>query len=145
MANLKSLIRYRTYQVDEKKKILGRLFEKLSELETQKKECHAAIERERNLLEQSEDIYASAAFDHFRKAMQGKIQSIERAIMDLEIKIEKAQEDLRERFAELKKAEITQKRRDDEEKKEALSKENTIMDEIGTDTFLRKTNEDKYS
>ncbi len=139
MADLKALIRFRTYEVDEKKKALAVLFERLEELEKMKADHLQQIEDEAKFLEEAEEITIDqqAAFNSFRDATKGKIAKIDQHINDLETKIEIAQDELRDSFAELKKVEITQRNREKEEEKAELKKETDIMDEIGLTRHYR--------
>ena len=56
-------------------------------------------------------------------------------------RIEVARDDMRRAFAELKKIEITQERREDEEEKAINKKESAELDEIAIEGFRRKQDE----
>ena len=56
----------------------------------------------------------------------------------LEVRIQIAQDDVREAFANVKRIEIVQKERERAERKEQDDKETKEMDDIGIDGFRRK-------
>ncbi|PZO88741.1 MAG: hypothetical protein DI626_01115 [Micavibrio aeruginosavorus] len=62
----------------------------------------------------------------------------------LETRINVAQDDVREAFANLKRIEIVQRERDATEKKEQADKESREMDEIGIEGFRRKEEQGEY-
>jgi nicotinate-nucleotide pyrophosphorylase len=59
------------------------------------------------------------------------------AIAKINARIERAQDEIRAAFADLKKVEITQKNREDREEAEQNRKETIMLDEIGLETFRR--------
>ncbi|MEM6780501.1 MAG: flagellar FliJ family protein [Pseudomonadota bacterium] len=138
MADLKSLIRLRKYRVDEKQKALADLYRRTEEFEAQKNDLIETLEKEREIAETTEDVEAGAFFGLYAEGVKAKISGIDKEINKLETRIQIAQDDIRQAFAELKQIEIVQKNREDKEAKELAAKETTEMDDIGIDGFRRQ-------
>lgn len=137
MADLKALIRYRRHIVDEKQKIVAQLYREAEEVEQRKQNILDQIDKERK---QAEDMNAPFVMTYYGLFVDGarkKIKGLDRALAKIDKRIEKAQDALREAFAELKKVEITQRRREEEEAAEELKKENRVLDDIGLQGYLR--------
>lgn len=137
MADLKALIRLRQFRVDEKQKALADLYRKTEQFEGKKDELIATLEREREIAESTEDVEAGAFFGLYAEGVKAKITGIDREINKLETRIQIAQDDIRQAFAELKQIEIVQKRREEEEARELAAKESAELDEIGIEGFRR--------
>ncbi|HPQ50475.1 MAG: flagellar FliJ family protein [Alphaproteobacteria bacterium] len=137
MADLNPLIRLRKFRVEEKQKILADLFRQAELLEGRKRAIFEEIERERQLAESGIDIEALVTFAAYSARMASEVERLNSQLKKLDVKIERAQEDMREAFSEQKKAQIIQQRRDDEERAEIDAKENKNLDEIGIEVFRR--------
>ena len=101
---------------------------------------------ERRLSEEIEkiktmDVQMLSYFGPYARAVQGRIEEMEEGAKKLETRIEIAREDMRSAFADLKKIEITQERREQEERKALDKKETAALDEIGLETFRRREDE----
>lgn len=140
MANLKPLIRLRKYRVEEKQKVLAEIFRQLELLEGRKRVLFADMEREEQLAEESDSIDAMFAFVAYAARVHTEIEKLNMLIEKMEPRILKAQDEMREAFAEQKKAELIQEQREADEKKEIARKENTNLDEIGVELFRRNEN-----
>ncbi|HRK97318.1 MAG TPA: flagellar export protein FliJ [Alphaproteobacteria bacterium] len=137
MADLNPLIRLRKFRVEEKQKILADLFRQAELLEGRKRAIFEEIERERQLAESGIDIEALVTFAAYSARMASEVERLNSQLKKLDVKIERAQEDMREAFSEQKKAQIIQQRRDDEERAEIDAKESKNLDEIGIEVFRR--------
>ncbi len=137
MADLESLIKYRTHQLDEKKKLLAELFKEAEQIELQKHTLLENLEREKLLTEKDNSLETSVYFGNYAELIMTKIESLDKAKEKLETRISLAQEEVRNAFAELKKVEITNDRRKEEEKAEINKKISLELDEIGIETFRR--------
>lgn len=137
MADLKSLIRVRKHSVEQKQKFVADLYRQAEELEGQKQELEETLVQERYSLDDL-GIEALSYFGHYSEAVRERIEDIEVAGQKLNARIEVAQEDMRMAYAELKKVEITQERREDKATKEEKRKEDQMFDDIAIEGFRRK-------
>lgn len=138
MANLKSLIKLRRHNVDEKQKFLAQLYREVEMIEASKNTLIERLRSEREVLDQSGTLEMYAYFGRFSQNIQRMLERLNEEKKKLEIRIVVAQDDVREAFANMKRIEIVQREREKEEKKEADGKENRELDEIGIDGFRRK-------
>lgn len=140
MADLSPLIRVRRHVVEQKQKMLAELYRQAEELENQKNKIVAQLDEERRKVQEM-GVGMLSYFGTYVEAAKKKIADLKKSIGKLETRIDIAREDMREAFSELKKIEITQERREDEEQKEIDKKESADLDEIGIETFRRKQGE----
>lgn len=138
MANLKPLIKLRKFQVEEKQKILAALLREVEKFETKKREVLVSIKEERKIAEESDDYETQAAYRLYAERARDQVRMIDGEINKYNFLIQKAQEDMREAFAEQKKIEIIQEEREAEEEREETRKDNARMDEVGMTGFIRK-------
>lgn len=139
MADLNPLIRYKKFQLDEKRKNLSRLYEQMDVLLGTKSSMLNELEAEKNLVSQNpEDIFALQNLSHYSSASKKRIAKTNTDIGKLEARIEIAREDMRLTFGDLKKIEITQENRLDEEAKKLEAKETALFDEIGLEMHRRQ-------
>lgn len=142
MAKLDPLIRVRKHNVEEKQKFLATLFRTQEELIEYKAKQYEALQREAELAEQlPEDIQMQQSFYSFRALVKQEIEKIDDSIDKLEIRIEIAQDAMREAYGDLKKVEIVDRNRKNEAARAALKKENDRLDEIGLQIFSRGSEE----
>lgn len=138
MANLKSLIKLRRHNVDEKQKALGELYRQVEMIEQNKQILIERLQEERDVLDKNGTLEMYAYFGRFSQNIQRSLERMNLEKQKIEIRINVAQEDLREAFANMKRVEIVQREREIEEKKEQSAKEDREMDEIGLDGFRRR-------
>jgi flagellar protein FliJ len=141
MADLDPLIRVRKHVVEQKQKFLAELYRQQEELLIQKQTLLEQLAEERQKVN---DMGAEmlSYFGPYAEAVRARIADIDESITKLNTRIEIAREDMREAFAELKKIEITQERREDEEQRELDKKESDDLDAIGIETYRRRVSED---
>ncbi len=142
MADLDPLIRYRKHIVDEKKRVLAKLYEETQALEAEKEKTAEEIARERALARESGDPQTLSFLGQYVAAAGRKIEKLQDGIKALELRIAIAQEDMRGAFAELKKVEIVSRNRDKAAAKEDKRKEDMAFDEIALDGFRRRQDEE---
>ena len=145
MANLKPLIRVRKHAVEQKQKFLAELYRQAEEFAAQKQALIDQLADERTKMDEMEDVVRMEAMTHYGLYAQGvrsRIEDLEGHITKLDGRIEVAREDMRQAFAELKKIEITQERREDEEEAEVKKKESDELDEIAIENFRRQKKEE---
>lgn len=145
MANLKSLIKLRRHNVDEKQKALGELYRQVEMIEQNKQILIERLQEERAVLDKNGTLEMYAYFGRFSQNIQRSLERMNIEKQKIEARINVAQEDLREAFANMKRVEIVQREREAEEKKEQDAKEGREMDEIGLDGFRRRADAEDES
>lgn len=138
MANLKPLIRFRSFQVDEKRRVLAALYEDAVKLEQQKAVILDTMDREAKAAKNSGSFEVLKSLGIYVKGARARIENIDGQAKRLDLRIELAQEDLREHFAELKKIEILHARRLEDARLENERREEAIMNEIGLTLHRRQ-------
>jgi flagellar FliJ protein len=141
MADLDPLIRVRRHVVDQKQKFLAELYRQSEELANQKNTLNEQLAEEREKIKDMGPEMLSY-FGPYTEAVKVRVKDIEEAARKLDVRIDIAREDMREAFADLKKIEITQERREAEEQKELDKRETADLDEIGIETYRRRQNEE---
>lgn len=143
MANLKSLIKLRRHNVDEKQKVLGELYRQIEIIERNKQILIERLREERAVLDQNGTLEMYAYFGRFSLNIHRSLERMNEEKQKLEVRIQIAQDDVREAFANMKRIEIVQSEREKAEKKEQDDKETRELDDIGIDGFRRKE-EDQF-
>jgi flagellar export protein FliJ len=141
MANLKSLIKLRRHNVDEKQKVLAQLYREVEEIERGKTMLIERLRVERDALDKSGMLEMYAYFGRFSQNIQRMIERLNAEKTKLEARIVVAQDDVREAFAGMKRIEIVQREREKADKKKQDDKEARELDEIGLDGFRRQDTE----
>ncbi len=141
MADLSPLIRLRKYRVEEKQKILAELFRAAEKIEARKAMLLAQRDQERQLAEELGDFETHTAYTLFAERVRAEIELLDQDLAKLNVRIGIAQDAMREAFGELKKIEIIQRTRKEEQAKAALKKEGLQMDEVGIQRFARDQDE----
>lgn len=138
MAGLHGLIRLRRYTVEEKQKLLSALYREAEALVAQRQVLIDQLEHERIVAMEEATPDASADYGRYAENVRKKIEKFGEGIRKIEVKIEVAQEDVRAAFAEMKKVQIVQRTREEEEQKEQDAKDAAVLDEIAIEGFRRK-------
>ncbi len=141
MADLEALIRVRRHAVEQKQKFLAELYKQADELEGQKETMLTTLAEERKKVDEM-GVEALGYFGHYSEAVRGRVEDINEAMKKLNNRINIAREDMRDAFAELKKVEITQERREAEEDKELKKKESDLLDEVALEGYRRRAEEE---
>lgn len=147
MANLKPLIRLKAHQLDQKKRALATLYRERESLQEQKDTLLQQMHDEREALEQDNSIDGQVNYMRYAENVKSRVIDLDEKMVTLDDRISIAQDLMRDAFADLKRVEIIQERREDEEKAEAQKKEDAELDEIGLAQHRRqkKQREDKKS
>ena len=140
MAELDSLIRVRKHGLDQKQKFLAELYRQSEELAAQKQALLTQVEEERAKTEEL-GVEMMGYFGSYAQAVKQRVADIDAAAAQLDERIEAAREDMRSAFAELKKIEMTQERREDEAQAERDKKDADVLDEIAIQNYLRAQDE----
>ncbi|MBP7721260.1 MAG: flagellar FliJ family protein [Alphaproteobacteria bacterium] len=138
MADLNPLIRVRKHTVEQKQKFLAELYRQADELQNHKAALQRQMKEERDALEKMNTVDMIAAFSTYVEAVKERISDIDEAMKKLETRIEIAREDMREAFAEFKKIEITQERREAEEYRAIEKKQAELLDEAAIEGYRRR-------
>lgn len=138
MADLESLIRVRKHTVEEKQKILGAIYAQVEAIENRKKELFGRLDKERKALDEDLNLETREYFGRFQGVIQNNVEKLNGELAQLEARLEIVQEEVRAAFADQKRVEIVQERRQAEERQEIDNKESRELDEIGIEGFRRK-------
>ncbi|MFN3827029.1 MAG: hypothetical protein ACK4NR_05315 [Micavibrio sp.] len=142
-ADLDPLIRLRKHVVEEKQRVVSQLYREVENLEKQKKVVQDQMAHEKKLAEEMQRPEALTFYGRYAEGARKKIEAIQMSIRKVEARIESAQEDMRIAFAEMKKVQITQTRREKREQKKLKDKEDALLDEVALDQYRRKVLEDE--
>lgn len=142
MADLNPLIRVRKHVVEQKQKFLAELYRQAEELENQKETLLTQLAEEQEKVRDM-GVEMLSYFGPYTEAVKERVEEINQARETLEKRIIFAQEDMRQAFADLKKIEITQERRDEEESSELSRKESAAMDEVGMELYRRRLQDEE--
>ncbi len=136
MADLNPLIRVRKHDIDQKQKKLAQLYRQAEKLKKNrdKLETQLAIEAEKTK-DMSDEMLGF--FEPYAASVRAQIEKIDESREKLEERIKRAQEDIRDSFADLKKIEIIDERRAEEEQAALEKKQSDELDEIAIDGFRR--------
>ncbi len=138
MADLHPLIRFRKHVVDEKQKFLSQLYRDAERVEQTKQLMLEQMEREKDLAAEMGTTEASLLLVRYLDGARRKIRALDMTLKKMQARIDAAQEDVRAAFAEMKKIQITQDRREEREAAEDNKKESRALDDMGIEGFRRK-------
>ena len=135
--NLHSLIRLYEWQLDEKRRKLGELFQSLANLEDEARRLRQEHRDEQSIASASPN---EAGF-YYGRFVETAIQNRDRLgveIAQAEQEVEAAREELEEAHQQLKKFEITQLERDRREAEEEGRREQAYLDEVGLQIYRQR-------
>ena len=138
MADLESLIKYRKHAVDEKQRILAAIYREAEELERKQTAIKQQMIDERRITDELGTPDAASAYNLYAEGARQKIALLQEKLDKMQIRIQAAQEAMREAFAEMKKIEITDKNRKDRSKKATQKKEDRELDDVALDIYRRQ-------
>jgi flagellar export protein FliJ len=142
MADLDPLIRFRKFGLQEKQRRLAQLYEEMEALQIRKSNVLDQIAYERKVAEELATIEAMSSFTGFAQRMRTTLEQINATIAQVETRIQIAQDDMREAFGDLKKIEITQRRRLEEIAAENRRKEDSFFGEVALSGYRRRLEEE---
>ena len=135
MAQLHSLIRFKRHELDEKRDILAKRNAELEQLQQHRIHMLDELAREKNLA--AVDIEIARSFGPFLNRMLAQIEQLDGLIRNKAQEVQAATVVVQEAFLEVKKLEITQQKRDDEESARIKRIETNTLDDIGLESFRR--------
>ena len=133
---LKTLNRIQKFHIDEQRKILNELLKQQDVLQEQLNQLKEAFEREKEFARTNSGVGDFGAY--VKRYMQQR-ENLEMQLSVLQAKIEHERDIMADMFKEQKTFEIVDERRAQRRQKEADDKEQKMLDEIGTNSFLKKT------
>ena len=131
---LKSLPRIQKFQIDEQRKILSELQEKQDILQAQLEQLNRDFEQEKEFARNNAGVGDFGAY--VKRYMQQR-ENLEMQIAVLEKKIEHERDVMADMFKEQKTYEIVDDQRTKRAAKEEEQKMQKVLDEIGTNSFLK--------
>jgi hypothetical protein len=136
MAKLHSLIRFKRHELDEKRRILAELNLQLDVLQQRKRKMLDDLQREKNLA--AVDIEIARNFGLYLERMRVEQEALDIRIREKMHSVQAATVIVQDAFLDVKKVEITQERRDQEEEDRLGKIETSILNDIGIENFRRK-------
>ena len=143
MANLKPLIKLRRFRVEEMQKALAELYREAEYIEQRKQTYLMALDHERQHIDQSRDVTEIALFHTYAERVKLVVSDLDDELYILNGRIEVAREEMREAFGELKKIEMVQEKREQDEQDIADKKESDTLDEVGIQRSFREDDNDR--
>lgn len=131
---LKTLTRIQKFQIDEQRKILSELQEKQDILQAQLEQLNRDFEQEKEFARNNAGVGDFGAY--VKRYMQQR-ENLEMQIAVLEKKIEHERGVMADMFKEQKTYEIVDDQRTKRAAKEEEQKMQKVLDEIGTNSFLK--------
>lgn len=131
---LKTLTRIQKFQIDEQRKILSELQEKQDILQAQLEQLNRDFEQEKEFARNNAGVGDFGAY--VKRYMQQR-ENLEMQIAVLEKKIEHERDVMTDMFKEQKTYEIVDDQRTKRAAKEEEQKMQKVLDEIGTNSFLK--------
>lgn len=131
---LKTLTRIQKFQIDEQRKILSELQEKQDILQAQLEQLNRDFEQEKEFARNNAGVGDFGAY--VKRYMQQR-ENLEMQIAVLEKKIERERDVMADMFKEQKTYEIVDDQRTKRAAKEEEQKMQKVLDEIGTNSFLK--------
>ena len=138
MADLEGLIRLRRNTVEEKQRIIADLFRNAEKIEKRKTALEEKLQNEREAIDNNPELETLTYFGAFEQVALRDIDRLAQELQKWEERIEIAQDDMRNAFADLKRVEIVDRRRKEEALAEQKAKETLELDEIGIEGFRRR-------
>lgn len=139
MAKLHSLIRFKRHELDEKRQVLAKLNEALEALKNRKQKLLDDLAREKNLA--AVDVDIARSFGPYLNRTLELCDALDGEIHQKMQEIQAATHVVQDAFLEVKKLEITQERRDEQEKERLQKIETNTLDDIGLEGFRRNQDE----
>ena len=131
---LKTLTRIQKFQIDEQRKILSKLQEKQDILQAQLEQLNRDFEQEKEFARNNAGVGDFGAY--VKRYMQQR-ENLEMQVAVLEKKIEHERDVMADMFKEQKTYEIVDDQRTKRAAKEEEQKMQKVLDEIGTNSFLK--------
>lgn len=133
--SLKVLERIKKFEIDEQRRILMQKLEREDALQKQLYCLIEDYENEKEFVAQNPILCDFGAYtDQYLK----KRKILEKQIIDIQAEIEQIRDIMSEMFKEQKTFEIVKENRKKRKNKEFAEQEQKLLDEIGTNTYIKK-------
>jgi len=133
--SLQTLERIKKLEIDEQKRLLMVELEKEDSLQRQISELIAQYEQEKEFVMQNPGIYD---FGAYTKQFLENRKMLEKQLKDVQVKIEQIRDIMADMFKEQKTYKIVDENRRKRQQKEFENQEQKMLDEIGTNTYIKK-------
>jgi flagellar protein FliJ len=134
-AKLHSLIKFKRHDLDQKREALAKLNDELERLREIKQRLLDDLAREKNLA--AVDIDVARSFGPYLNKTLMQCNDLDEAIHGKMQEVQAATVVVQDAYLEVKKLEITQQNRDDEEESRIKRIEGNTLDDIGIQGFTR--------
>ncbi|CAK0743161.1 Flagellar FliJ protein [uncultured Gammaproteobacteria bacterium] len=141
MADLRGLIRFHRWQLDEKQRKVAELRGEQEYLRVHIQNINEQIRNEQENARQS--MEATMDFVNYLKLAKLRRAQFENQVEDLERQIQAAADAIAEAFQEVKRYELAQDERDRQERAKQLRRENAMFDEVAVTGFMRQRKEEE--
>ena len=135
MKSRESLIRLRRFEVDEKRQKVADIEVMIQDFNQMVVDLDRQIESEQERAGVSDVNHY--AYPTFAKAAIQRRDNLTASIEDLQLKLERARDDLAEAFEDLKKVELISERENDRVRSEQMKAEQDDLDQIGQLAHMR--------
>lgn len=135
MASLDSLIRLGKWQLDEKRRLLGEIYAERRALEAQAEALEEQLRREQDLA--SSDPAFGYNYAAFAQWVISERERYARLFVEIDGRIDEANEEVMEAYRDLKKYEITAENRAREEAEVRARAEQAELDELSIEMLTR--------
>lgn len=132
--SLQTLNRIQKFNIDEQRKILADLLNQQDILQAQLAQLNEAFEQEKEFARMNSGLGDFGAY--IKRYMQQR-EDLEMKIAVLDKRIEQEREVMADMFKEQKTYEIVDRQRAERAEKEENDREQKMLDEIGTNSFLK--------
>jgi flagellar protein FliJ len=135
--SLKTLIRLRDWDVDEKRRAVGELLRVIAEFEERARKLERDLAEDQKVARENPSE-AGFLYGYYARAVVDRRRQLAAAKAETEQAIAEAQECLRDAYAELKKYELLQQNRTAAEAAEESRRDRIFLDEIALQSHARK-------
>ena len=133
--SLKTLERVKKFEIDEQRRILMQKLAREESLQNSLKNLIEEYENEKEFISQNPTLCDFGTYtDQYLK----KRRALEKQIADVQNEIEHLRDVMAEMFKEQKTYEIVSKNRKKRQEKEIAEQEQKLLDEVGTNAYIKK-------
>ena len=133
--SLKTLERVKKFEIDEQRRVLMQKLEQEENLQKKLKNLIDDYENEKEFVSQYPTL---CDFGAYTKQHLKKRRELEEQIAEMQKEIEQIRDIIAEMFKEQKTFEIVSKNRKKRKNKELADQEQKLLDEVGTNTYIKK-------
>ena len=133
--SLKTLERVKKFEIDEQRRVLMQKLAKEDELQRLLQNLMDDYEREKEFVTQNPTICDFGAYtEQYLKTRR----ALEKSIADIQAEIEQLRDIMASMFKEQKTFEIVAQNRKNRQNKKLAEQEQKLLDEVGTNTYIKK-------